>query len=401
MGRGTGAGSGILTVIYAQVMALSDIWHRMQALTAVFGMLLLSAGCVYEGVDRCPAGGDGEVSVIFKIAAQNTRGTRAGNVIGQETGTADENWIDMDGIRFLMFNGNGVFLQDLTAVADVSVDDETLWNQYTVRATFKDSYFSNPAFAGGNVPFKLMVLANWPEDALAVVDEDCSSAAVIEAAAVTFAMPESFFPELEGAGIPMYGLIDCSVPQASLAASTVDNYVDIGDIYMLRSLAKVEVIDNIADKVDGYPKLTNVSVMTWNSVSRLIPENFKNGKQVTSPTYPADPVPVSPDGGRQFVQQGYKTESAGAAYDFEGFTTYLPEIRTEGLKFIITVRYDADASSVKTHEIIPEEGNVWGTDILRNHIYRMSVNTASEVTLTYTVCPWDSAEITIPAYPEN
>ena len=79
-----------------------------------------------------------------------------------------------------------------------------------------------------------------------------------------------------------------------------------------------------------------------------------------------------------------------------------PEIRTGQLAFRVVIRQSAaEGDAVSRDFAVPEAGNAWGPEILRNHIYRINVNTAAEISLGYTVCPWDEASITVPSYPEN
>ncbi len=384
-------------------MAISIIWHRIRTFSAVCGVLLLAGSCVYDRLGTCPDGSAEDVSVTFRIATRNTSGTKADNIAGQETGTAAENWLELEGLRFLMFTEGGAFLQDLSAIAKTMSENEDEWNLYTVKATFKEPYFNNPLFVDSNVRFKLMVLANWPAEAVEGVIAAKGSVREIERVQAFFEMSPEFFPEIGKAGIPMFGLMDCAVSWSALAASDSGNYVDIGDVHMLRSLAKIEILDNIADKdADGYPKVSEVRVMKWNSIARLIPDNFRNGVQVSAASYPAVPGFVDSEQGRQFRQQKYSTESLGAPYEFDGFTTYVPEIRTGQLAFRVVIRQSAaEGDAVSRDFAVPEAGNAWGPEILRNHIYRINVNTAAEISLGYTVCPWDEASITVPSYPEN
>lgn len=385
---------------------MSVLLRRTLAYSALFGMLLLSGGCVYDKLDPCPADSD-DFTVTFKIATQNTERTKADpDILGQETGIPAENWLDVENnIKVLLFSdngaGNGVLLQDLTAIAQITRQDNGLWNLYDVTATFKDMYFRNPAFNGGDVPFYLMVLANWPSDALDAVVGRYTTIAELQALAATFAMPDDFFPELSKTAIPMYGLLPCRVSQDALSSSTATSPVNVGDVYMLRCLAKVEVIDNI-DKENGYPFVESVALTSWNNNAMLIPDNFKNGVQVTAPTIPADPGLVNGTQ-RVFKKLKYTTDTTvppDTRYSFDGFTTYIPEIAVNGLAFTLTLRTSATTTEPRTINV-PAEGIPWGTNILRNHIYRIGVSLKSDIVLYYTVCHWDEATVTIPSYPET
>ncbi len=388
---------------------MADITRRILAVATVLGISLLLAGCIRDRLDGCPLDVDGrEITMTFRISTYGTVGTKS--VVGEETGTVAENWIDPETVRFLLFTKGGGFLQDITAVAreqkQLDVADGT-YSQYIVTATFKEPYFSAAA-VDGNVEFQIMVLANWPAPALDGIS-GIRSVSGIEELRASYTMPEDFFPAYDpasdaGTGIPMYGLKGFKVSQRQLFESTELDPVELYDpaagdirenINMLRCLAKVEVIDNIGDKdEDGYPCIETVSMLNRNNVALLIPGGFENGVQVTSPSYPADPVLDS---------------SAKAMSETDGaFTAYIPEISFKDLNggnkaFAVVVRNSGSATDVTRYEVaIPAENNAWGAALLRNHIYRLSVNLSSNIRLEYTVCPWDeSGEIEIPDYPEQ
>ncbi len=388
-------------------MTMADITRRILAVATVLGISLLLAGCIRDRLDGCPLDVDSrEITMTFRISTYGTAGTKS--VVGEDTGTVAENWIDPETVRFLLFTKGGGFLQDITAVAREQKQlDAADYSQYIVTATFKEPYFSAGA-VDGNVEFQIMVLANWPAPALDGIS-GIRSVSGIEELRASYTMPEDFFPAYDpaadaGTGIPMYGLKGFKVSQQQLFESTELDPVELYDpvagdirenINMLRCLAKVEVIDNIGDKdEDGYPCIETVSMLNRNNVALLIPGGFENGVQVTSPSYPADPV----------LDSSAKTmsETDGA------FTAYIPEISFKDLNggnkaFAVVVRNSGSATDVTRYEVaIPAENNAWGAALLRNHIYRLSVNLSSNIRLEYTVCPWDeSGEIEIPDYPEQ
>lgn len=384
---------------------MSVLLRRTLAYSALFGMLLLSGGCVYDKLDPCPADSD-DFTVTFKIATQNTERTKADpDILGQETGIPAENWLDVENnIKVLLFSdngaGNGVLLQDLTAIAQITRQNNGLWNLYDVTATFKDMYFRNPAFNGGDVPFYLMVLANWPSEALDAVAGRYTTIAELQALVATFAMPDDFFPELSKTAIPMYGLLPCRVSQDALSSSTATSPVNVGDVYMLRCLAKVEVIDETEIKdADGYPRIESVSLTGWNRNAMLIPADFQNGVQVTAPTFPDAPGLVTDGTQRVFKTMSYTTDTTvppGTTYTFNGFTTYIPEVEVAGLKFTMEVSFDASTKETRTLTV-PVEGIPWGTNILRNHIYRISavVNPNLDIQLIVKVLPWDGVYVPV------
>lgn len=388
-------------------MTKFSIIHRLCPAAAVLGISLLLSGCVYDSLDGCTSEEGVEVTMTFRIATQNILGTKA-DIIGTEVGSVAENWIDPGTVKFLLFSSGGTFLRDITAVADSQRKLEPandVFSRYIVSATFTEPYFVSGA-VDGNVKFRIMVLANWPSAALDAV-EKCNSVAEIEAVRASCVIADNFRPSYDattdtGVGIPMYGIKEFTVLQQSLINSTeqapVDLYNPLADdikdnINMLRCLAKIEVIDNISGKNEqGYPKIRSVNQLNWNDSARLIPDGFENGVQVTAPSYPDSKILKSGD--KELVSEDGK------------FMAYAPEMSMSELTndsgaFEIIVENSAD--EVRPYIVtIPADNNTWGAYLLRNHIYRLSVNSvASTISLSYTVCPWDEATVTIPSYPET
>lgn len=84
--------------------------------------------------------------------------------------------------------------------------------------------------------------------------------------------------------IPMFGTQTFMATQEDLYYSRVDRKVYLGEVDLLRSLAKVRVIDNIHGKdAAGYPKIVDVEFQGSQSASRPLPlnaEGYTNGTQV-------------------------------------------------------------------------------------------------------------------------
>ena len=170
---------------------MADITRRILAVATVLGISLLLAGCIRDRLDGCPLDVDSrEITMTFRISTYGTAGTKS--VVGEETGTVAENWIDPETVRFLLFTKGGGFLQDITAVAREQKQlDAADYSQYIVTATFKEPYFSAGA-VDGNVEFQIMVLANWPAPALDGIS-GIRSVSGIEELRASYTMPEDFF----------------------------------------------------------------------------------------------------------------------------------------------------------------------------------------------------------------
>ncbi len=296
-------------------------------------------------------------------------------------------------MKFLLFSAEGHLLQDISSIARTQNDDTT-YSAYTMQATFEEPYFTEGG-ADDTVSFQIMVLANWPKNAVAQIGL-LTNIDDILASAATYDMADDFWPtfdDKQSVGIPMYALRSFRVTRQQLRQSSA-NYPLVFEgsesITLLRAMAKFEV----ADKIEG-KKVGSAVVLDWNSRGMLIPNNFENGKQVTAPTYPANPSPRSETDeryGRRMRQLDY------AAH--KGWTTYLPEMSLLSPTRSLSITIENYAEGGKPHytgekrtqryTVAIPTGEEW-SHMLRNHIYRIEVTSAKGgFTFNYTICPWDS-----------
>lgn len=401
------------------------------ALTAA----LVPAGCVCEN-GECPPEPEGrQIVMSFRLLTHNAGSATRATVIGQEDGTAAENWVDPKTIRFLLLTDGGVLLQDLSGDFQ-KAETVTDYSSYIVRnVTFREPYFDYAA-VGGRVRFRIMVLANWPDNALKEI-VDCRTQAEIEQIAATnsyalydmntdmmkVAPVTDFEPLLpasdngnggKGLGIPMYGLKHFDVAQADLYDSTPEQPYDItgGDpIHLLRALAKIEVIDAIESKnSDKYPKVTGAKLLKgyYRYNARLIPDNFVDGQQVrVASLNNADPNTANDD--LDFIERNYAAidppvdqyPNDGDAFrvDHTCFVAYLPEMPITAANVLQVTVENGPMTALpagtpqKAEYYIPIPSPAeWGNEVLRNHIYRIRVTGATtdlDMEYTYTICPWN------------
>lgn len=223
--------------------------------------------------------------------------------------------------------------------------------------------------------------------------------------------------------IPMFGTNNFTTTEGALYASRPDERIYLGEIDMLRAVAKVRVIDNIpqADKdAYGYPKIEMVEFIGTQDCLRQLPAdavNYVNGKQVHTPNI------YNPKEG------GLVIEDAIATAEFKlgtipndwsmtptvGNVTrigYVPEQVIDNVNgnielgypmFRITVATKGNADGATDWETynVPMtgyDGNnfEFGDNILRNHIYTLSVNQVklgTPLELTFNVSPWTSSRL--------
>ncbi len=192
--------------------------------------------------------------------------------------------------------------------------------------------------------------------------------------------------------IPMFGTNVFQTTQNALHYSRHEKRILLGDIELLRALAKVRVIDNIQFKnEEGYPKISKAEFIGSQNEARPLPEdalNYKNGFQVHTPNIYEDKIltiddvstfrlGIMPDNDTS-VSQDDKTGSVLVGYVPEQRIGYvnndLSGIGMPGLR--ITVEFSPTES--KEYEVPMTGYNgkkfYFGDNILRNHIYSLSVN---------------------------
>lgn len=389
------------------------IRYRVAVFFALLGGISL-AGC--SGADECEAPDCPEVVMSFRIITCEPGASSRAAVIGEESGTAAENWIDPSSLRFLLLTDGGMLLRDLTPEQFAPTAD---YGAYTIRTvSFREPYFDHGA-VGGRVRFRIMVLANWPDNALKALSR-CRGQVEIETAtansAALYLLPADFSPTLPtadapGRGIPMYGLKTFDLSQKELFESTELDPVDLTNadaFHLLRALSKLEIMDDIKPKdASGYPRVISATVLQngYRRDARLIPDAFADGRQVTAASLPAGKA-VSPAGDLRFALRSYgdyvppvvQYPETGdpAEIDYDCFTAYLPEMTITPNEVLRVVVENAPGSNpaTATYTVAIPTSAEWGTELLRNHIYRLNVTGAGtdlHMEYTYTICPWNTA----------
>lgn len=211
--------------------------------------------------------------------------------------------------------------------------------------------------------------------------------------------------------IPMYGRKDFTFTVPAGGQPTV---IDIGDMYLLRALAKLQVIDAMPKDANGYPKITGVSYSgsvapgTDGGIAEngmLVPNAFTDGQQVSTATLPGT---ITYQGNLASTQKnGYlkpfpdETMPAEGVYSY--WNTYTPEMQLSATNPTVRITYMVDANNTQTAELpLTNLGtnNGFTGMLLRNHIYRMVVSMMPDATisLSYQVCPFENYIVRIPTF---
>ena len=194
--------------------------------------------------------------------------------------------------------------------------------------------------------------------------------------------------------IPMFGTDAFAVTEAGLYLSRPDDRVYLGDINLLRSLAKIRVVDNIKNKdAEGYPRIAAVEFLSSQSECKVLPAgalNYEDGQQVHSPNIFGENPNLTLDGTYSLgtmPDAWSQTPSSQRTGDI--YVGFVPEQRIgyannnadEGMPvFHITIanrKADGSLENLDFYVPMTSYNSVnfsFGQNILRNHIYTLSVN---------------------------
>ncbi len=207
-------------------------------------------------------------------------------------------------------------------------------------------------------------------------------------------------------GLPMFGTTSFSTTESLLYYSRPENPVYLGEVDLLRAVAKVRVVDNIRLKTEGYPRLKAVRFTGSRADGMVLPAdalNYQNGNQVhTTNLYRPDDELTRGDASISSLgiipQQWSMTPAADRTGDT--FIGFVPEQRINyadnnvayGMPvFDIDVAFydlESKVEVIRTFSVpMTGYGDIqfkFGNSILRNHIYTLRVNDVG-LTMNFTV----------------
>lgn len=422
-------------------------------LAAAAMAMLPSCNSILEEGGACPE--PDSVMLSFKmLTSAPMTGTRTD---GQGHDEVDsefrefEDGINVRDFAFFIFVGEGDDAQLVVKNTNIasSTDPTTMITgspgAYTVTVKIDretlDTKLGHPIEPGSTAPvnFRFVVFANCysPVDTEANPDGGGRYDALVgntfgeviaNAAKWGFAMNEIYSSvendsQVDGlykGNIPMYGTNNFTVTEGALYASRPDERIYLGEIDLLRALAKVRVVDNIpqSDKdALGFPRIEWVEFVGTQDFARQLPAdavNYKNGTQVHTPnvfkpkegaltsddaiaTFKLGTIPnewTNPSSGGKTTRIGYVPEQVIANVNGnvkEGLPMFKITVGTKGKKDIIN-GVEMIAAAETEEYLVPMTGYEdqpfeFGSNILRNHIYTLSVNQVklgvpADVTLT-------------------
>lgn len=420
----------------------------------ILAVLLPLAGCINDD-DICK--NDSERDPKEGIAIEFTLDTRMPAAKGTRallppTGTTQngsdaENYLDLDNLTFLLFDDQQELLQVISPYIkpDTSVPS---YGRTKVTAFISDPYFLQATTT--QLTFTIVVVGNYQDlspkrfgFAKGMKLEDIFDPQNVG----TFAMPirnnwgdywmPSILPGANGqqAGyIPMAGMQTFTVDVADLKLSTAGNPLVISTdsngkyIYMLRALAKIEVVDKIGFVNDSQPDtdhrswIEKVELIGHSTRGSILPTLAQWNLQGNPyETQYVRTVSIPSDNGYLGAQptNGFSTENENATVNFfdditasglrpddncKVFSCYLTEYNPQGLGTVypmwmrLTVHGPGTTGTSSTFyrlEPAPYIDNKPGAllSILRNNIYRYEITgIGTDVNLNLIVENWDLHE---------
>lgn len=384
--------------------------------------LLLPLGGCFQENNPCPEPddtGQGNVYMSFRIVASNSSGTRADDQGHPEEGDEFlpvENDISVGDFAFFIFVGEGSDAKLLTKVNNIFGNDDKITGAqgiYTINLEFTPeqikAVFGREFDPSSNAAVSLRAVtfansyssdpANSVNNLTAVEGTTTYGEFMAQAYEMAVGLSGNLYEASPGASsvdrlnfdsgadgmykgfIPMFANKLFTTTEADLCRSRHDDSVWLGETWLLRAVAKVRVEDNIQnrDAATGYPRIAAADIVVMNSVAYQLlfnAQEYKDGWQVHTPhIYPDNANPMTFQLGYLPADEGKDVKPVRLGYVSEQqITAAQPMIR-------VRIAYDERIVHDRTFSI-PMSGDYegqplnFGDNILRNHVYTLSVNRA-------------------------
>ena len=192
--------------------------------------------------------------------------------------------------------------------------------------------------------------------------------------------------------IPMWGMLR-PASGILLNESTDDTFTPIGDIYMLRSLAKIEVLMAANDFT-----LEGAKLNKYNTKAKLLPSKPTNGYFSATSTSDYDTENCMNDEVSAVTSELSFFETSTGSY-----VIYVPEYNNDSKDIEITLDIAKDGISISGDLDSKGKFKLATSSIVRNHWYKCTVNSVDYNTgfdLTLAVAPW-AENVDVLDYTEN
>lgn len=210
--------------------------------------------------------------------------------------------------------------------------------------------------------------------------------------------------------MPMFGTSVYTITQSELYESRPENRVYLGTINLLRSMAKVRVVDNIQNKHGDYPRVAGAILIGSQNYICPVPAGaltYENGNQVHTPHLPS----TANDGQFMFLLGRTTNNTPAVPHTGDIRVGYVPEMMIDNInndvaqgmpyfRIKVELGLDTDNKIIEKTYDVPMTGYKnqsfnFGKAVLRNHIYTLSVDEAGthvDVKITPSVEEWKKGE---------
>lgn len=336
-----------------------------------------------ENPDMASGSGDTQVSFVLSLsnAGIPTRATWGDNYTSEE-GNGYENRIDPDDVQVMLFNASGAHVATVEILSYYPLNDGSADYRFIGSVTAEEGTLT----AGQS--YKLMVFANC---------ETITDTSNLGALSFNYNAQNVIN---ESQLIPMWGVITKTLTLEK------GKQEDLGTIDLLRAMAKIEI--NLASAISGTHTITGATLSKYNSQGYCLPKDYaavENTKELEQET--------GTNGSNEEISTFHPLSSASTealplviSTDKKTAWLYIPEYDnspTDAATISITL---SDGSNTTTGTLEFKDytnGTATGDahDIVRNHIYRYTVNVeAGKLTVQYKALPWNLVETSIGWMPQ-
>lgn len=405
--------------------------RRCTQAAALLAAMLMSPSCVNDNsvcIEDQPGYQEGkDVWLTFTIANQgeSQSRSRAGAPTDpshpDEAAVDAENYIDCDDydLTVMYLNEDGrvmkVFNKDEFVIIPYGGEDVAS-RQYELKLRIHQDYFYGLDNVE-NVNFSLLVVANLngTKDAGhgTFGINWMSTVADLSALNTSFGYTglngeEAWTPDIADKRlIPMAGLRKFTVSATALKGATdMSHELNISEggneIYMQRSMAKIRVVDNLAENGDTDKAITNVTLTGLNNKGAYLPlvtdainvDWLTNTSVVHTAHADAGWYSNSELPSYTFQQDGY---------DAWGFyiTEYSSSVKPNGIaEPTLNITVKSTSTGQEATYQYPISRSIGTADMTRNHIYQFVVTEInSEISIDWTVCDMDNpGEVVVPPF---
>ena len=386
--------------------------------------------------DHCPEpemDGTGYMTISFDLTASKSQYTRAYDQIAS-VWPEFEDHIDIEDCIFFLYadiNESDRPLIRTVDMSDVTNDAHTNISGgpqiYTVRISIPKSAIDDAIPENNDdsgISFRIVAFVNTYGEAKGLIassEAKSFNSLIKEASEWVYDVSETIYTKKEGAEltvnsnskIPMYGTKIFKTTRSDLQNSKPESPIWAGSLSLLRSIAKVEVIDAISYREDnGLQRIEAVTFSGSTDCAYMLPEaasDYVNGEQVKTakicggeqmqiPLFKRDDNIWSAYIPEQSIESKESVESEGAKGTDNSDDLHVPS-------FTITITYEVGQDGTPITQknfIVPMTGYKdqmfsFGPEILRNHIYSLAVDnvfadTEEEIVLApylgVTLNPW-------------